>query len=259
MAKLWLVLSLIASNSFGITTKYFAFDHPDGWECENPEKVMWICQAATDPDRKEALVLAMPARATDWDTIENYETYLKQTRTLQDEDNATHTSEVRYVRRRNINGHEWVDSLQLNSELPGFWTRYVATVNDTPVGKIAILITYVVSEERYKQLAPVFERMISSLKPNAEVNLNMASRQGDSPLPGSDRLGPMGNIIADRLGRKNKPTTDTAAPAPGGDMSLLFIAGGIAAIAVLFLRIRKRKAIAKRKEPVPANPPRKVS
>lgn len=243
--RLWLTLAFLASPAFALTTAYVSFDHPEGWKCELNQGV-WICQSSVETDRKESVVLSIATMASEWDSLDNYEKYLKESRTIQDEDGSTLTSNVKYARRRNINGVVWVDSLQFNSELPGFWARYLATVHTTGQTKLAILITYIVSEERYKQLAPAFERMVASLKPNSEFNLNIATKQGDGPLPGSQIIGQVQrNIIADRLSVKRK-TEDKKVEAPAGDNTMLLAAGGGAIVVLLLImRIRRRRKAAK--------------
>ena len=194
---------------FALHTAYIDFDHPPGWQCELSQGV-WICQSENKAERKESLILSIATVAGPWDTIENYEDYLKRPREFHDEKGGSFESKVTYVRRRNINGLLWVDSLQMHSELPHFWARYLATVHN----KLAILITYVVSEDHYKTFAPQFEKMVSSLRTNEEKNLNVASKQFDGPLPGSTKLGPSGALqalIAERL--KDAP----GAPLPSTD------------------------------------------
>ncbi len=230
---------MTTSPAFALKSAYLTADHPDGWNCEFSGGV-WVCQSQNEADRKESVVLSIATLATDWDTIENYEDYLKQTRQIEDENGNKFSSEVRYVRKRNINGHVWVDSLQFNSELPGFWARYVVTVNPTPKAKLAILLTYIVSDEHYKQLAPQFERMISSIKLNMEFDLNEATKQGQPPLTSADKLGPLQkDILATRL-RSGKPTP---APTGSGDNTTIFLvlAGLTAGIAYFFIRKRRKK------------------
>jgi hypothetical protein len=247
---LWLTLG--TSPVFGLTTAYVSFDHPQGWQCELSQGI-WICQSNVDAERKEAVVLSIATMATEWDTIDNYEDYLKQPRTIQVEDGTSLTSEVRYVRKRNINGHVWIDSLQYNAELPGFWARYVATVHETQKAKLAILITYIVSDEKYKQLAPLFDRMIASLKPNAEFDLNIATRQGDGPLPGSEKLGPLQHeIIADRLKKTKKDLQK-----PGSPVVWWVLLGAAGGGAYYFFRVKRKKKPPANQKPIPPN--RRVS
>jgi hypothetical protein len=246
---LLLALFFTASAALGLTTAYVSFDHPDGWRCELSQGV-WICQSTVEPDRKESVVLSIATMATEWDSLDNYESYLKQPRTIQDDEGSTLTSKVTYTRRRNINGTTWIDSLQFNSELPNFWARYVATVHN----RLAILITYIVSDDNYKRLAPQFERMISSLKPNAEFDLNIASKQGDNPAPGASKYGAVTqDILKERLNLKKKgdkkPEVATDAPAANNKTILYAVGGGAAATAYLVMRMRRKRKGAKPKEP----------
>lgn len=247
-AKLLLgALSLYTINSWALVTKYVSFDHPEGWLCEFSKGVN-VCQSTTVPDREESVVLAIATLATEWDTIENFEDYLKIPRTIEGDDSKKITSEVRYVRKRNINGFTWVDSLQYNSDLPGFWSRYVATVLNTPKAKLAILVTYIVSDDRYKQLAPQFERMVASLKPNTEFDLNEATRQGEAPLPTADKLGPLqSNIIAEKL-KKKPANTDKKPASTNDDQNNLIIIAAILVIGVTgYIVLRRRKKSSKSK------------
>jgi hypothetical protein len=237
-----------SSLALGLKTAYVQFDHPEGWKCELAQGV-WICQSTTEPDRRESVVLSIATMATEWDTLDNYETYLKQPKTIQDEDGTTITSKVTYARKRNINGQTWVDALHFNSELPGFWSRYVATTVKTPQHNLAILITYIVSEEYYKQLAPKFEAMVSSLKPNADFDAAVLSKQGDGPVNSSMRIGDVQKAI---LSERVKLRAGSAKAAAGGSTDgtvavssdkkpiVVAVLGG-AAVVYMLLRRRKKK------------------
>lgn len=236
MRKTFLALVLLASPAaFGLKTAYVSFDHPDGWRCELSQGV-WICQSTLEGERRESVVLSIATMATEWDTVDNYLDYLKKPRTITDDQGKAIESKVTYARKRDINGITWVDSLQVNSELPGFWSRYVATVHN----KLAILITYVVSQEQYQRLAPQFERMVASLKPNAEFDLNIATKQGETPLPGATKLGPLQtNILKDRL-RPASPPVETEESDEGSSTSTLLLLLAVVGGAYWYVR-RKRK------------------
>jgi len=228
-------------------TAYVSFEHPEGWRCELAQGV-WICQSTLEPDRKESVILSIATMATEWDTIENYEAYLKASRKIQDDEGATLMSKVTYVRKRNINGAWWIDSLQHNSELPGFWSRYLATVQN----KLAILITYIVSDERYQQLAPQFERMVSSLKPNAEFDLNIASKQADGPLPGREKLG---GVTKDILKNRLKPPKRAAdvekeEQPTGSPLVTVFVIVVVGGAVFFFLKKRRKKKLAEKQNQI---------
>ena len=243
-------VALWSSFAFGLKTAYVQFDHPEGWKCELAQGV-WICQSTTEPDRRESVVLSIATMATEWDTLDNYETYLKQPKTIQDEEGATLTSKVTYARKRNINGHTWVDALHFNSELPGFWSRYVATTVKTPQNSLAILITYIVSEEYYKQLAPKFEAMVSSLKPNAEFDAAVLSKQGDGPVNSSMRIGDVQKaILSERVKLRAGAANASAGAGVDGTVAVssnkkplvVALLGGGAVLYLLMRRRKKKKA-----------------
>lgn len=230
-----------------LETAYVSFDHPDGWKCELSQGV-WICQATAEPERRESVILAIATQASEWDTLENYVKYLSDPRTIKDDQGKQIRGKVTYARKRNINGVNWVDSLQHNSELPGFWARYAATVQN----KLAILVTYIVSDEQYSKLAPQFERMISSLKPKADFDISVASKQGDGPLPGGTKVGPLQkSILAERLNVQRTPVESVVAEEStddGGAMTAAVLGGGVVAAAGGYLYFRRRQS-RKRKEP----------
>lgn len=239
----FLVLFL-SYNASGLVTQYVSFDHPEGWKCELAQGV-FICQSTQEPDRKESIVLSIATIAGEWDTLENYEEYLKKPRPITDELGNTVNSKVTYTRRRNINGTFWVDSLQQNSELPGFYARYLATVHN----KLAILITYVVSEDNYSKLAPQFERMVSSLKPNAEFDINVASSQGSKPLPGATILGPKAqkDLLTERLNVKKKITAPTTGDNSNSNLTTIAILVCVVLGALVFMKRSKSKKPNQRK------------
>jgi len=231
-----------SSSLYALVTAYVTFDTPEGWKCELAQGV-WICQSGVETHRKDSVVLSIATLASEWDSLDNYENYLKQARQIQDEEGNSITAKVSYVRKRNINGVVWVDSLQFNSELPGFWARYLATVHVTGQTKLAILITYIVSDDKYSMFAPQFERMVASLKPNAEFDLNIATKQGDGPLPGSERLGSTQKILAEKLNLIKKAPDSLRQPAQKEKSSnltiLIVLLLGIGAF--LYVRARRKK------------------
>lgn len=226
-------LALVPSLVFSKQTTYLSFEEPPGWGCDLSNGV-YICQAPKDPERGESLILVFGAPSTEWDSFESYEDYLKKTKTVLDENGKSVSSKVVYVRRRNINGFEWVDSLQQNSELPGFWTRYLATIQKP----LAILVTYVVSGEKYQELTPAFERMVASLKPVSDFKFSAPN--SDLVLPGTELGGVLKSQIEKRL---QKPAEAPKKSEEPQSKNLLLMIGGAAAIVLLLLlRLKRKKA-----------------
>jgi|688.fasta_scaffold70912_2 hypothetical protein len=231
--KSFFILLILSSLGLGKQTTYLSFEEPPGWSCELAQGV-YICQAPNEPDRSEALILVFGAPSTEWDSFESYEKYLGQPKTLLDESGNSISSTVTYVRRRNINGFNWVDSLQENSELPGFWSRYVATVQKP----LAILVTYVVSSERYHELAPAFERMVASLKPVSDFKFSTPN--SDLVTPGNELGGVLKNQIEKRLQKK---TAELQKPieTPNTKMPILVAVLGVLLGGLIIIRIKNKK------------------
>ncbi len=236
--KLFFFLLLPFSlNVFGMQTTYLKFEEPPGWKCELNSGV-YVCQSANESEKNESLILVFGAPVSDWDSISNYENYLNQTKVVLDESDKPVTSKVTFVRRRNINGNEWVDSLQENSELVGFWTRYVATVQKP----LAILVTYVVSNQKYSELTPAFERMVASLKP--EVDFKFSQMQKDLVMPGTELGGVLKGQIQSKLqkkkGVKNDESANPPEKFPQWALPLLLLIG-----VFLVIQLRKRRRVSK--------------
>lgn len=236
----WFLIILFSVQAFALQTQYVSFEQPDSWKCELNQGV-YICQGTHEPERKESIVLSVATIAGEWDSLDAYEKYLKTPRTIVDDTGGELEAKITYTRRRNINGVTWIDSLQYNSEIPGFWARYTATVQN----KLAILITYIVSDEYYSKMAPKFEKMISSLKPNSEFESALGTKQS-AVLPGNTPLGP---LIKDRVNLKktapaepnSKPDESNSENSPDNSSSLAILVAAAALITLLVIRILKGK------------------
>jgi len=228
----FILLFFYAGLLFGKQTTYLSFDEPPGWGCELAQGV-YICQANKEPERSESLILVFGAPSSEWDSFENYENYLKKSKTILDDSGKPMSSKVVYVRKRNINGFDWVDSLQENSELAGFWTRYVATVQKP----LAILVTYVVSNQKYQDLTPSFERMVASLKPVSDFKFSD---------PNSDLLSPgteLGGVLKSQIEKRLKKTPEPEPVPPPTDTKtpiLVVLLGGFIGL-LLIARLRRKK------------------
>lgn len=234
MKKLLLVF-FVSCIAWSKHVSYLKFEEPPGWSCEPSSQGVFVCESPNEQQRQDSVILFFGAQATDFDSLANYERYLSKIKTIVDDSGKSIESKVTFVRKRNINGFEWIDSLQQNSELPGFWTRYVATVQKP----LAILVTYVVSEQRYTELTPQFERMVASLKP--VTDFKFAPNQGDLALPGTELGGVLkSNLLEKRLQKKAvaqpepaPKTTESPSPILYGVVLLLI--GGL-----VLIRFKKR-------------------
>lgn len=132
-----------------------------------------------------------------------------------------------------------MDALHLESEIPGFYTRYLATVKDG----IGVLVTYSVSKNKYQEYAPQFEELVKSLKAfRREGGLNMAPANSDlfarTKVP-SGVTG--GTVFGDVQGASEEKTQGTQGNVAALLNNPLVFYGGIGAVALLLLAIIKKK------------------
>ena len=137
---------------------YVSFELPSGWDCKL-EKTEWVCQGKQDA-LKEAIIILTAKEVGVIDSLDQYTTYLKTPRQIVGDKGQSIRSQVQDVRNRKIANHNWVDGRHLSSELPNFYTRYLATTKSS----IAILVTFSAHKTEFSKYSPAFIRAINSLR-----------------------------------------------------------------------------------------------
>lgn len=156
-----LTLSLSLSQSVWSKTfksKFIRLELPKNWSCQQ-EELDYSCQPDNINERNEAIVViaTKPVDAVD-DTFEKYEEYLNTPKRMRDLLKKPYMSVVKYTNRKTIRNHEWIDSLQVGSEIPGFYSRYLVSTKD----KVAGLISYHIAESVYAKWAEPLNNMVES-------------------------------------------------------------------------------------------------
>ncbi len=136
----------------------FAFALPEGWVSDR-EGNETVCMPGGDPPHDAIIILATKLRSSD-DHREDYEAFISKPRILTLPDGKEVESEVVYARRTVIGGHEWIDALHRNSEIPGYQTRYLVTTT----AQVGVAVTFSVSEESFEERNREFEEAIASLE-----------------------------------------------------------------------------------------------
>ena len=151
------------------STRYTQFELPPGWECvlEGSE---YVCQSENADRKKEAIIILAAKKRGPDDTLAKYKAYLKQARSYSLPGNKKQISEPKHVKEKIIINHKWIDALHLASEVPGFYTRYVATVK----AGIGVAITFSVTKSMYDAYKDVFDRVIQSIRVFANDNTDLA-------------------------------------------------------------------------------------
>lgn len=154
---LFFQLSAVQANVF--TSETLQFSLPKYWECQL-EGTEWVCQSTNKDRKREAIViLATKYRGAD-DSLDKYQSYLKKKKILSLPGGKTQVSEAKYSKASKINNHRWIDSLHYASEVPGFYTRYLASVKED----LGVAVTFSVSKEHYHSYQKRISNLVKSLK-----------------------------------------------------------------------------------------------
>jgi hypothetical protein len=228
-----------SANAVPWANKFVQFELPQNWRCLL-EGAEWVCQNEDKTKKREAIIVLAAKLQGAQDTLDQYLDYLKKAKRFTTPSGKAVSSQVRYARNKTIQDHTWVDSLQLESEVPGFYTRYLATVKEG----IGILVTYSVNKAKYSEYQDEFESMVSSLKAfRKEGGLNAAPATSDLFAQG----GMPARISAESV---FAPSTNEDQPKSEGGIAALLqdpvIFYGGSAVAILLLMIVFR-AIKKRR------------
>jgi hypothetical protein len=233
-------LLTLSAHAGKFANQFVEFELPgSSWTCLL-EGTEWVCQNQQDPVKKKEAIIILAAKIQgDQDTLDQYLSYLKNPKTYTNGQGKQVTSQVKYAQSKTIQDQPWADSLHVDSEISGFYTRYLATVKDG----IGILVTYSVNKNKYTDYSALFEEMVKSLKAfRREGGLNAA--------PASSNLFAGAKVPSDISSEtvfspaEEKP--QAKAPEKSGlaalmDDPVLFY-GGLGAVAILILSIlRKRK------------------
>lgn len=242
LSKLASVLLLgtigLVPDAFAVkfANQFTEFELPPGWTC-NLEVAEWVCQSADPAKKKEAIIVLAAKLKGDQDSLDQYLTYLKSTKTFTSVAGKSMKSEPKYAKTVNVNGHPWVDALHLESEIPGFFTRYFATVKDD----IGVLVTYSIAKAKYSDYLKDFDNMVNTLKVFRKQGAAINAKPQDANLMNPT----IPAIVTDNVFPDVNPTGSTTetqpGQPPGGQSGDLMLYGIIAAAAVAFIIIKKKK------------------
>ncbi len=228
LASLFIVFGVLAPSAKAKTfkTQFVKLELPANWDCKQ-EEIDWVCLPDNLAERSEAMLVIVTKAVNEVDdTLDKYEETLKKGREMRDLLGNAYTSQVKSIRRRQINNLQWIDALHLGAEIPGFYTRYVAGIRE----KVAGLVTYSVAESVYPKYAAQLDAMIDSAEiffdPKAFAE---AMNAGPTSLLGARRGGGLGGRSAPKM--EGEKIADPAKPSEDLDSTQiiagLFILGAI--------------------------------
>jgi hypothetical protein len=218
--------SLIAwtPSSFAakFANQFVEFEMPPQWQCLL-EGAEWVCQNTQEDKKRDAIIVLAAKLKGDQDSLDQYQTYLSGVKNFTSVQGKPLKSEPKFSKMKTINGHPWVDSLHFESEIPGFYTHYYATIKED----IGVLVTYSVNKAKYSDYQSVFENMENTLRVFRKAGgLNTGSASGN--LFSNTQIPT--NISAESVfGTKIDGGADKPKKQNGGDdMTLYLIVGALA-------------------------------
>jgi len=170
-----LIVCPAGAQAARFANQFVEFELPPRWQC-NLEGAEWVCQSADETKKRDAIIVLAAKLKGDQDSIDQYMNYLKAPKIYQSVQGRMVKSEARYANQMQINEHTWVDSLHLESELPGFYTRYLATIKQD----IGVLVTFSINKDKYTQYQADAENMVKTLKVFRKAGGINAAPQGTS-------------------------------------------------------------------------------
>lgn len=216
---------------------YIAFEMPESWRC-NLEVTEWVCRSEQGKESKEAIIILTAKEVGPTDSFPLYEQHLSKAISVQTRGGGRNESQIVYKPKNvNINDQPWIDGLHLGSEVPNYFTRYLATIKD----RIAVLVTLSAHKNYYDRYSNEFFKTVMSLRVIATKDLlakpDMGGLKGSGEVLGFGTQGPLigGDAIDGELG-------GGTAGKGAGKAPLIFIALALAGIGIaMYLRKRRRK------------------
>ncbi len=229
LLSLSLLIFLTAGTARATTFRnsYVSFDLPERWSCIL-EQTEYVCRAQTSgQESKEAVIILTAKEAGPADNLQAYEAHLKSPKSIPSITGVPTLSQVvKPPVVRNIAMHPWVDGFQLGSEIPNYYTRYMATIKD----RIGILVTFSAHKKYYSKYANDFFKAIESLRV-----LVTAQSLSSGQVGGAGGMGGLGgqiNLPNDNSGLGDEVAPDEGSGSGGAGLKKSLLTLGLVAAAI---------------------------
>lgn len=240
-----LFLSLILAfniNAKKFSNSYLEFDIPEDWHCKS-EGGQYVCQPINPDKRKEAIVVMASKYQGPEDTLKKYEDRLNKSKKIKDLKGKEYTNTIKYTKYTPIEAVPWVDSLHQDSEVPGFLTRYLATVYEG----VGIAVTFSAHTSKYDDYKPTFFQMVKTLKIRKDIprpERLSGTHSDSSALDLGFNLDSLNNKPEKIAKTKAKGTislgTDIEKTKDNSNLKIIFIVLGVLVLFVFLRRLRRK-------------------
>lgn len=232
------IFSVSVVNAEVFKNSYINFSLPSKWKCVS-SKTEWICQDNDAGRSREAIIILTAKQVGPKDSLNEYINYLKQPKRVP---GAPGPSEIRVQPKRvQISGHVWVDSIHLGSELPNFFTRYLATTKKN----LAVLVTLSAHRTAYQKYSVGFSNLINSMRVTSDNTL-LTSPQNIPTIGKSSDTGTLGGSMQNVLSDDDLLLDDSAMPqdkSEDNDSSryILILILGVVGVVAYYVISKKKK------------------
>jgi LPXTG-motif cell wall-anchored protein len=237
--KFFLSLLSVAAISTSVyakrfTSKYCEFELPAGWECAL-EGSEYVCQSENADRKKESIIILAAKIRGEQDNLDEYMAYLKKTKDYNLPGGKKQISEPKSTKMTRINDQQWVDALHLASEVPGFYTRYLATVKED----LGVAVTFSVTKDLYSAYQPIMDKLAGTLRVFRQKKADLASLRSGKGAEDPNFADSTFNPNAGMDLQANK-TKKKGGDGEGGD-DMLLLAGAVVVGLIVLLAMKKKK------------------
>ena len=223
-------LSHLYAKTF--TNQFTEFELPNGWDCAL-EGSEWVCQSSDKDRKKEAIIILAAKVRGEQDSLDEYQAYLKKPKSFGLPGGKQQISEAKSVVVKTVNSHSCVDALHLASEVPGFYTRYLATVKEN----LGVAVTFSVAREHYSEYQDIFEKIVASLKVFSQKNtsdLGLVKKKEENLLEDSTSTVGMTDPNADlKVNAQNSKKSNA--------QDEMYMYGALLLVVIVFVLMKLRK------------------
>lgn len=228
---------LVWSNTLFAKTfsnSYISFELPPSWNCIL-EQTEWVCRSTDSKESKEAIIILTAKEAGPLDKFELYQAHLESPIAATSKTGESFQSQVKIKPSKiQIQGHIWLDSLHMNSEIQDYFTRYIVTTKE----KIAVLVTFSSHKNFYAKYSQEFNRIIQSINIKSTKNI-LKDISASSGFNGSLGSGSDPGILM--------PSMGSGIPNPKKKQSPILILLGVLLLILIIYFLSKKKPKKRRK------------
>jgi hypothetical protein len=163
---MWLFVAVTMGLGFGsaahakpFATSYLSVDVPDQWSCQSV-KADWACRPQDKTLKRAAALIISAKEAGPETTLSSLEQQLRQPKSRVGKKGLAKTSRLLFIKQTVFNGQTWIEANHSDSEIDGFVTEYLATINQG----LVVLVTLNYEATRHGPFRTISQQIRHSLR-----------------------------------------------------------------------------------------------